>query len=322
MQGAAVRLQHLENENARLISELKKSEALRAELDRRVSESAVRVSGLDSEVTRLKDLLKVAVASQPKEPALASSFSSSGSHRAPFTRLSQLRASSTPTIIAPPPSADTLLSASTREDLKSLPSVDVSVGHRFAGSATELLNKKLTVCLGELAVLRDSHNNKSIVLAECERKLEEALFDKEEAILSKVDALSLQSRFSLTFVPDDAFDSCVQCGSQFSFFSRQHHCRSCGRLFCADCSDNEIELPRLGFNDPVRVCDFCFVIAMAKKTNRKVDLEGIQMQKLVAAVLARVRNWDSKRISTFFYKILSEMSEEHVGMVKSCCNKV
>jgi ribosomal protein S14 len=39
---------------------------------------------------------------------------------------------------------------------------------------------------------------------------------------------------------------------------RQHHCRSCGRAVCADCSPNVASRPSLGFEFPVRVCIACF----------------------------------------------------------------
>ena len=37
----------------------------------------------------------------------------------------------------------------------------------------------------------------------------------------------------------------------------QHHCRRCGRAFCAHCSQRSRPLPRLGYEFEVRVCDAC-----------------------------------------------------------------
>ena len=39
-------------------------------------------------------------------------------------------------------------------------------------------------------------------------------------------------------------------------FGRKHHCRSCGGIFCNDCSDNKMPLPHSA--KPVRVCDPCY----------------------------------------------------------------
>lgn len=39
---------------------------------------------------------------------------------------------------------------------------------------------------------------------------------------------------------------------------RQHHCRACARAVCNSCSSNRTQLPKLGFEFKVRVCDECF----------------------------------------------------------------
>jgi hypothetical protein len=43
----------------------------------------------------------------------------------------------------------------------------------------------------------------------------------------------------------------------FSLFNRRHHCRRCGGIFCAKCTDRRITLA--GFaKEPVRVCRVCY----------------------------------------------------------------
>jgi hypothetical protein len=37
------------------------------------------------------------------------------------------------------------------------------------------------------------------------------------------------------WLPDDAADNCMRCGEEFSFFTRKHHCRQCGQIFCGKC---------------------------------------------------------------------------------------
>lgn len=39
---------------------------------------------------------------------------------------------------------------------------------------------------------------------------------------------------------------------------RQHHCRHCGRAICDKCSSNRINIPIMGFEFDVRVCDPCY----------------------------------------------------------------
>ncbi|RVE48227.1 hypothetical protein evm_007084 [Chilo suppressalis] len=60
------------------------------------------------------------------------------------------------------------------------------------------------------------------------------------------------------WVPDIAAPACMRCSAHFTAFRRRHHCRNCGKVFCASCSSNSIPLPRFGQLKPVRVCDECF----------------------------------------------------------------
>jgi len=61
------------------------------------------------------------------------------------------------------------------------------------------------------------------------------------------------------WVPDHAASSCMGCHTQFWFGRRKHHCRSCGRLFCSECSEQAIPIPAEQLYQPVRVCDQCYV---------------------------------------------------------------
>jgi hypothetical protein len=38
-----------------------------------------------------------------------------------------------------------------------------------------------------------------------------------------------------SWVPDHLFDNCMSCDKPFSFLTRRHHCRHCGRLVCKQC---------------------------------------------------------------------------------------
>ena len=40
------------------------------------------------------------------------------------------------------------------------------------------------------------------------------------------------------WLPDDAADNCMRCGEEFSFFTRKHHCRQCGQIFCHRCCNS------------------------------------------------------------------------------------
>lgn len=53
-------------------------------------------------------------------------------------------------------------------------------------------------------------------------------------------------------------DVCHQCRVKFSTFTRQHHCRCCGQVFCAKCSAKNSIIPKYGIEREVRVCDTCY----------------------------------------------------------------
>ncbi|CAA2982474.1 1-phosphatidylinositol-3-phosphate 5-kinase FAB1B-like isoform X2 [Olea europaea var. sylvestris] len=66
------------------------------------------------------------------------------------------------------------------------------------------------------------------------------------------------------WMPDQSCRVCYECDSQFTLFNRRHHCRLCGRVFCARCTSNWIptspsdsKTPREDC-DKIRVCNFCF----------------------------------------------------------------
>ncbi|CAN4095164.1 unnamed protein product [Withania somnifera] len=66
------------------------------------------------------------------------------------------------------------------------------------------------------------------------------------------------------WMPDHSCRVCYDCDSQFTLFNRKHHCRLCGRVFCAKCTSHCIPAPS---TDPrplqderekIRVCNYCF----------------------------------------------------------------
>lgn len=66
------------------------------------------------------------------------------------------------------------------------------------------------------------------------------------------------------WMPDQSCRVCYECDSQFTILNRRHHCRQCGRVFCASCTANYVPAPS---GDPrrtpdeqerVRVCNYCY----------------------------------------------------------------
>ena len=59
--------------------------------------------------------------------------------------------------------------------------------------------------------------------------------------------------FFYKFPPQDFVNIQVE-GLNYTLFSN----RSCGRLFCADCSEKSVPIPAEQLYTPVRVCDACY----------------------------------------------------------------
>ncbi|KAL8488172.1 hypothetical protein ACS0TY_024453 [Phlomoides rotata] len=66
------------------------------------------------------------------------------------------------------------------------------------------------------------------------------------------------------WMPDESCRVCYECDSPFTIFNRKHHCRLCGRVFCARCTTNTVpalpDEPKDGREerDRIRVCNYCF----------------------------------------------------------------
>ncbi|KAK8629218.1 hypothetical protein V6N13_078069 [Hibiscus sabdariffa] len=66
------------------------------------------------------------------------------------------------------------------------------------------------------------------------------------------------------WMPNHSCRVCYDCDAQFTLFNRRHHCRLCGRVFCAKCTANSVPAPSydpmipLEEQEVVRLCDYCF----------------------------------------------------------------
>lgn len=54
---------------------------------------------------------------------------------------------------------------------------------------------------------------------------------------------------------EEDIDECNKCKTSFSVTRRKHHCRHCGRIFCADCVSNTV--PSGPQRRPAKVCQVC-----------------------------------------------------------------
>ncbi|KFD55530.1 hypothetical protein M513_03582, partial [Trichuris suis] len=72
------------------------------------------------------------------------------------------------------------------------------------------------------------------------------------------EALDEAERVPTRWIPDHATQRCMGCDSEFWVINRKHHCRSCGKVFCGNCSSYECPVPEEQLFEPVRVCNSCF----------------------------------------------------------------
>jgi len=84
------------------------------------------------------------------------------------------------------------------------------------------------------------------------------LTDSITQYINNVQTLDLNVDSSIStapvWVPDDEVKACTCCNTKFTVINRRHHCRQCGQIVCANCSNNNRLLKGQG---KVRVCTEC-----------------------------------------------------------------
>ncbi|XP_033747222.1 rab GTPase-binding effector protein 1-like [Pecten maximus] len=66
-----------------------------------------------------------------------------------------------------------------------------------------------------------------------------------------------QAETEVRWQHEDDVDECTNCKQAFSVTKRKHHCRHCGRIFCADCT---VKTVTNASNRVSKVCDICHTI--------------------------------------------------------------
>jgi len=102
--------------------------------------------------------------------------------------------------------------------------------------------------------------------SEQQRELAEQELDKCKEELASLRAHVSCDRLVPPWVPDSDRSSCQGCDAEFYFLLRRHHCRACGDIFCASCTQHYSPVPRLGYDRPVRVCKACNSLAPEAST--------------------------------------------------------
>ncbi|XP_039339570.1 zinc finger FYVE domain-containing protein 9 isoform X1 [Mauremys reevesii] len=63
------------------------------------------------------------------------------------------------------------------------------------------------------------------------------------------------------WVPDSQAPNCMKCEARFTFTKRRHHCRACGKVFCAACCSLKCKLVYMDRKE-ARVCVICHSVLM------------------------------------------------------------
>ena len=84
----------------------------------------------------------------------------------------------------------------------------------------------------------------------------------------------------VVWINDEDCLACADCKLLFSFFRRKHHCRACGKVFCAKCTKNAIPLPDFDLHKPERVRarerPACFTYSiLTRESGVRVVLPGV-----------------------------------------------
>lgn len=75
------------------------------------------------------------------------------------------------------------------------------------------------------------------------------------------------------WVPDSEAPNCMNCYQRFTFTKRRHHCRACGKVYCAVCCNRKCKLKYL--EKEARVCVVCFdTIHRAQALERMMSPAG------------------------------------------------
>ncbi|KAG1971311.1 zinc finger FYVE domain-containing protein [Pimephales promelas] len=70
------------------------------------------------------------------------------------------------------------------------------------------------------------------------------------------------------WVPDSEAPNCMNCEQKFTFTKRRHHCRACGKVYCAGCCNRKCRLKYL--DKEARVCVICHVTIQRAQAHERM----------------------------------------------------
>ncbi|XP_014205384.1 zinc finger FYVE domain-containing protein 26 homolog [Copidosoma floridanum] len=114
------------------------------------------------------------------------------------------------------------------------------------------------------------------------------------------------------WIPNDKARECNSCKVViFSMFNRRHHCRRCGRVVCAACSQQRMQVSGYPKSVLVRVCDDC-------KQATALQTQTAQGTPSIANSIASSDSWRLTTDETHNKSVREEFSFEHAPNVSMC----
>ena len=150
--------------------------------------------------------------------------------------------------------------------------------------------------------------------------------DDDNFILLHENNIFKEDSHNFIWLNDQAYQNCSLCQAEFSVFSRKHHCRYCGKIFCYYCCSEYLEIPSfLGHclqyeadhnglinmmysSKKQRLCSVCFKkikqIEKLKHIFQLLNLLPITLKEIYTiACVSRSWNLYSKYYKAYFKKI-------------------
>lgn len=164
--------------------------------------------------------------------------------------------------------------ASSGDHLSSLSSLLSSYEQKFTQSthsSKHCKSKECSLLTGELYIsvekdenISEEHNNQpDFKLCPSESLVSQSIDPIESTFLNAAhkttsfELIDTEDGQSVLLQPDCIARQCTLCRIEFSPVRLKHHCRNCGYIFCANCSDRRMVIPSLS-TEPVRVCRHCY----------------------------------------------------------------
>lgn len=151
----------------------------------------------------------------------------------------------------------------------------------------------------------------------------------QDKVRNEIPFLNIENRQIYKWVDDVSITNCHNCNLTFTFYYRKHHCRSCGRIFCYQCSDKSIYIPlemqvnpeydMLNMNDPItmtrkktnseaRVCDGCYgKILELNKLNKLIEVFYLMNFTIPELLLLRCVCHQWRQVSNYILSKIREM---------------